>query len=226
MALIHETDYGTPSRASETLVTLEIDGKTCYRARRHFCHARSGEHRCRGTQAMRHRQPRGVRVLPAVPGRGRRTSRHARFLLYSGRTRHEGANLFAKTFEAAARNDGAVHFRSSSGLPHLPARTGTASFRIWREWGDCARSVTVTTARIISKKTSRQLESVFQFRAGQMHPLLTLRPGLRRSAGHFRPDHRRPRLRLNGFGRRQAVPGFGMRVLRGVCASLSYGDAH
>ena len=28
MALIHETDYGTPSRASETLVTLEIDGKT------------------------------------------------------------------------------------------------------------------------------------------------------------------------------------------------------
>jgi len=27
MALIHETDYGTPSRAAETLVTLEIDGQ-------------------------------------------------------------------------------------------------------------------------------------------------------------------------------------------------------
>ncbi len=27
MALIHETDYGTPSRVAETLVTLEIDGK-------------------------------------------------------------------------------------------------------------------------------------------------------------------------------------------------------
>ena len=27
MALIQETDYGTPQRASETLVTLEIDGK-------------------------------------------------------------------------------------------------------------------------------------------------------------------------------------------------------
>ena len=27
MALIHETDYGTPSRVGETLVTLEIDGK-------------------------------------------------------------------------------------------------------------------------------------------------------------------------------------------------------
>ncbi len=28
MALIHETDYGTPSRVAETLVTLEIDGKS------------------------------------------------------------------------------------------------------------------------------------------------------------------------------------------------------
>ncbi len=27
MALIHETDYGTPKRISEALVTLEIDGK-------------------------------------------------------------------------------------------------------------------------------------------------------------------------------------------------------
>ena len=44
----------------------------------------------------------------------------------------------------------------------------------------------------------------FSFRARQMHRVLALRARLRRSAGHVRADHRRPRVRLEGFGRRQA----------------------
>jgi formate dehydrogenase major subunit len=34
MALIKETDFGTPARVSETLVTLEIDGKRADRRER------------------------------------------------------------------------------------------------------------------------------------------------------------------------------------------------
>ena len=41
-----------------------------------------------------------------------------------------------------------------------------------------------------------RVQSVFHLRSGQMHRLLALRARLRGGAGHLRPDHRRPRLRL------------------------------
>ena len=41
----------------------------------------------------------------------------------------------------------------------------------------------------------------FTFDASQVHRLLALRAGLRRGAGHLRPHHRGPRLRLEGRAR-------------------------
>ena len=43
-------------------------------------------------EALRHRHARGVRLLPAVPGRDRGPRRHARLLHHAGRRRHGGAH--------------------------------------------------------------------------------------------------------------------------------------
>ena len=61
----------------------------------------------------------------------------------------------------------------------------------------------------------------FDFDAVQVHRLLPLRAGLRRGPGHLRADHRGPRLRLQGRGRRRrAVHRLRVRVLRRLRAGL------
>ncbi len=116
MALIQETDYGTPKRIAETLVTLEIDGKPVTVPA--------------GTSVMRAAVEAGVQVpkLCATDNvepfgscrlclvEDRRTARHACFLHHSGRAGHEGAHAIAEARETAARRDGAVHLRSSAAI--------------------------------------------------------------------------------------------------------------
>ena len=64
---IHEVDYGTPRRTSEQEVTLEIDGNQVTVRRRYVADACGGGRRHPGAQALRHRQPGAVRLLPPVP---------------------------------------------------------------------------------------------------------------------------------------------------------------
>ncbi len=116
MALIQETDYGTPKRISETLVTLEIDGKPVTVPA--------------GTSVMRAAAQAGVQIpklcasdnlepfgscrLCLIEDRG--AARHACLLHDSRRGRHEGAHAIAQTCQAAPGRDGALRFGFSAGI--------------------------------------------------------------------------------------------------------------
>ena len=178
-----------------------------------------------GAEAVRHRQHEGVRLLPLVPGGDRRTPRNARFLHHTGGAGHEGADFITEAREASARRDGAVHFRPSAGLPDLRGKRQLRTAGYGRSGGLARGPLRLRRRESFRRQRERRVEPVLQFRARQMHRMLALRARLRRSAGHFRADHRGPWIRLEGFSRRQAIPGFGMRFLRRVRAGVSHGHA-
>ena len=225
MALIQETDYGTPKRISETLVTLEIDGKPVTVPAGTSVMRAAAEAGVQVPKLCATRQRRAIRFLPPLPGRSRRTPRYARLLHDSRGAGHEGADAIAQARKAAARRDGAVHLRSSAGLPDVRSATANCELQ------DMAGVVGLREVRYgydgENHLNAEKDESnpYFTVRSVQVHRLLALRARLRRSAGHFRADHRRARLRFHGFGRRQTVHRFGMRFLRRVRAGLPHRDA-
>ena len=119
MSLVHEIDYGTPRSKAETTVTLTIDGQRGDGARRHLDHARRDGNGHRDPEALRDRHARGVRLLPAVPGRDRGPRRHAGLLHHAGRAGHGGPHPDRAAEAAAPGRDGALHLRPSARLPDL-----------------------------------------------------------------------------------------------------------
>ena len=91
MSLIKEIDFGTPRSGADAteLVTLTIDGETVTVPAGTSVMRAAMELGVAHPQALRHRQPGGVRLLPAVPGRDRGPRGHAGLLHHAGRGGHE-----------------------------------------------------------------------------------------------------------------------------------------
>ncbi len=87
MALLQELDLGTPIRTGEATVTLTIDGRQCQRAARNVGHGGGGDARELDPEALRDRQPRGIRLLPPLPRRDRGPQRYAGLVHDSRRSR-------------------------------------------------------------------------------------------------------------------------------------------
>ena len=68
MTLLKEPDFGTPAKASETLVTLEVDGVPVTVPEGTSVMRAAAEVGPQRAQAVRHRQPRGVWLLPTLRG--------------------------------------------------------------------------------------------------------------------------------------------------------------
>ncbi len=142
MALIKETDYGTPASAAEETVTLTIDGAPVTVPA--------------GTSIMRAAMELGteipklcatdiagrIRLLPALPGRDRGARRHPCLLHHAGRGGHGGAYRNAASAPAAPRRDGAVRLRLSARLLIWIPSSATTSCSAWRARSGCARSAT------------------------------------------------------------------------------------
>ena len=73
------------------------------RARGHVADARRGRCRHPGAQAVRHRQPGALRLLPPVPGRDRGPQGLSGLVHHAGRSRHEGAHADARSCRSCAR---------------------------------------------------------------------------------------------------------------------------
>ena len=122
MTLLEEPDLGTPARTGRD--RRARDRRPGRRgARGHLGHAGGRARRRRRPEAVRDRQPRGVRVLPAVPGRGRRRQGHAR---RPARCRcAEGMKVThaeRQARQAPPQRHGALHLRPPARLPDLPGQ--------------------------------------------------------------------------------------------------------
>ena len=157
----------------------------------------------RDPEALRHRHARGLRLLPALPGRDRGPRRHARLLHHAGRRRH-GRSAPRRERLDALRNgrDGALHLRPSrstastcAGQRRLRAAGHGRRGRPAR--GRCATAPATSTPVPDAEPAHmrRTVQPLFQLRPGEVHRLLALRARLRGGAGHLRADHRGPRLR-------------------------------
>ena len=122
---------------------------------------------------------------------------------------------------AAQGRDGALHLRPLRRLPDLRGQRRLRAAGHGRGSRACATCATAMTATTTCNAGIDDVQPLFQFRSGQMHRLLALRARLRGGPGHFRADHRRPRLRLHG--RRRAwtsIPRIRVRLLRRLRAGL------
>ena len=119
MALLQELDFGTPIRAGEATVTLTIDGRQVSVPPGTSVMAAAATDRPRRAETLRDRQPRGLRLMPAVPRGDRGAQGNARLLHDARRERHGGPHPDAAAAKTAARRDGALHLRPSARLPDL-----------------------------------------------------------------------------------------------------------
>ena len=146
-------------------------------------------------EALRDRQPRGVRLLPALPRRDRGPQGHARLLHDAGRGRHGRADPDAAARQAAARRDGALHLRPSARLPDLQRQRRLRIADPGRRRRPARRALRLRR-REPPQGADRRLQPLFHLRILEMHRLLALRARLRGGAGHVRADDPGPRLRL------------------------------
>ena len=189
------------------------------------------------SEAVRHRHGARLWFVPDMPGRDRRTRRHAGVLHDAGRRGHGGAHAVGPAQCDPARGDGTLCFRSPERLGAEPAGTGASEF------DQVAASVGLTENRygidgrnhvepdggvapghgslMVDYIARDEFEPLFHLRPGAVHRLLALRARLRGGAGHVRADHRGPRLRKPHGGRHaRALPRKRMRVLRRLRAGL------
>ena len=93
-----------------------------HRARRHVGHARRRATPASAFPSCAPPTPRGVRLVPAVPGRDRRPQGLSGLVHHAGRAGMKVRTQIAEAGRAAPRRDGALHLRSPARLPHLPGQ--------------------------------------------------------------------------------------------------------
>ena len=119
MALLQELDTGTPIRVERRDGHAHHRRADDQRAEGHVGDGGGGAVAGADPETLRDRQPRGVRLLPALPRRDRGPQGHAGLLHDARRSGHGRAHADAAARQAAARRDGALHLRSSARLPDL-----------------------------------------------------------------------------------------------------------
>jgi hypothetical protein len=123
-------DHGTPRRESARVRHAGDRRRKGHRARRHLAHARRHGRRHPGAQALRHRQPGALWLLPPVPGGDRGPQGLPGVVHHTGRGRHEGAHPDAAP--AGLRKGVMELYISDHPLDCLTcAPTATASCRTW-----------------------------------------------------------------------------------------------
>jgi formate dehydrogenase major subunit len=197
MNQLNETDYGTPARASEQMVTLEIDGVAVTvpagtSVMRAAVEAGINVPKLCATDSL---EPFGSCRLCLVEIEGPRLSGLLHHALRAG---HEGAHADPKLAELRGR-DGALHLRPPAGLPDLPANGNC-------ELQDMAGVVGLREVRYGYEGANHpdeegRIQSLLHLRPVQVHRLQPLRARLRGNAGHLCADHQRPRLRVARVGR-------------------------
>ena len=221
MALIQETDYGTPKRISETRSRWRSTASRspCRPARRScapqpkracrypsFAPATISSLSVRAACAWSKSKAAAARPLPAP-------------LLSK-----PGMKVRTQSPKLAKLRRGVMELYVSD----FPPMRSTAPPTVNCEFQEMAVAVGLREVRYglsrpqPSEVREGRIESVFHVRSGEVHRLLALRARLRRSAGHASRSHRRARLRFRGFRRRQAFHRIGMRFLRRVRAGLPH----
>ena len=192
MTLIKEIDYGTPARRSDAAGHAGDRRPGGDRARRHLGHARRDRGRRQGAEALRHRQPRAVRLLPPLPGRDRGPPRHARLLHHAGRARHEGAAPRPPKLAKLRRGVMELYI-SDHPLDCLTcAANGDCELQDMAGVGRPARgALRLRRRQPPARAREGRVEPLLHLRPVQVHRLLALRARLRGGAGHLRADHRR-----------------------------------
>ena len=205
MALIKEIDYGTKASKSEEMVTLSIDGVEVTVPAGTSIMRAAMEIGTTHPEALRHRHARQLRLVPPLPRRDRRPQRHARLMHDAGRAGHQGQDADAAPEAHPQRRHGALYLRPSARLPHLrrQRRLRTAGHGRRRRPARRALRLPGREPRLRCGGRPRKpavleeghVEPVLHLRPIEVHRLQSLRPRLRRSAGHLRADDLRPRLR-------------------------------
>ena len=213
MYSIDHRDLGTPPAKSADSDHARNRRRERHRARGHLDHAGRGARRCANPETLRHRLAEGVRILPPVPGRGRRPQGLPGVLHDPGRARHEGSHAVAEAAAAPAQRRGALRVRSPARLRRLPGEWTLRAAGCSRGHG--RHAVPLGTGQVPARHGAGRQQSVFRFQPGPVHRLLALRPRLRRDAEHPRADDRGPRFRLARVGERApALPRLRVRLLR------------
>ena len=225
MALLQELDTGTPIRAGAATVTLTIDGRKVSVPPGTSVMAAAALIDNSDPEALRDRQPRGVRLLPALPRRDRGPQGDARLLHDAGRSRawsciprRRGSSKLRRGVMELYISDHPLDCLtcSANGDCELQTQAGDVGLRDVRYGYDGANHLT---------SADRRVQSLFHLRIVEVHRLLALRARLRGGAGHLRADDPRPRLRLESLARRRRLPLVRMRLLRRLRAGLPDRDA-
>ena len=183
MALIQETDYGTPKRVSETLVTLEIDGKSVTVPA--------------GTSVMRAAAEAGMQVPKLCASDNLEPFGSCRLCLVEIEGRkgtpascttpvEAGMKVRTQSPKLAKLRRGVMELYASD-HPLNAQRLRQRSVRIsgnGRGRGPARSSLRPRRQKSPERRKGR-VESLFHFRSRQVHRLLALRARLRRSAGHL-----------------------------------------
>ena len=175
----------------------------------HLRHGRRHDGGHQDPEALRHRLPGAVRLLPDVPRGSGGTARHARLLHHPGGGGHGRTHAVGPAGPAAQGRDGAVHLRPPVGLPHLQRERRLRAAGRGRGGGAARGALRLRRreprgAGIPEVPAQGRVEPVFHLRPLEVHRLQPLRPRLRGSAGHLRADDRGPRLRQPRLRRRHA----------------------
>ena len=185
------------------------------RPRRHVGAARRDRGRRRHPQALRHRLAEGLRLLPDVPGRGRRRARRPRVVHDAVQRRHGRQHPDRHRPRPAPQRDGALPLRPPRGLRRLRPRQlrDPGARRAGRRRRGPLRP-TRDARRRRPPAADRPEQPVLRLRRLRLHRLLPLRARLRRHPGHLRAHGRGPRLRLQDQRRRHRLHVVGVRLVR------------
>ncbi len=177
------------------------------RPRRHVGAARRDRGRRHHPQALRHRLAQGLRLLPHVPGRGRRGARRARVVHDAVR---DGmvVSTQTETVRDLRRNVMELYLSDHPEDCDGCAR-GNCEIQALAAHGRLRRGP-LRAARDPRRRrppaAGRPEQPLLRLRRLRLHRLLTLRARLRRHPGHLRADRRGPRLRLEDQRRRHRLP--------------------
>ncbi len=148
--------------------------------------------------------PRGVRLLPALPGRDRGPQGNARLLHHAGRERHGRA--YPDRRLAKLRRGVMELYISDHPLDCL---TCTRQRRLRVADAGRRRRPARRALRLRGRQSSTsaegRVESLFHLRSLEVHRLLALRARLRGGAGHVRADRSRARLRARKSRRAASI---------------------